>query len=183
MTNFLARLTLVFLVGFLSSCATMMGNRTVNVTGEQIAQKLNEKLALPISLLKVFDVTLSNSLVTFDQTSGRMTTMMDAKLGSMLLDKTVAGKMGFSGKLRFDAATSAIVLDEPKMESFDFAGSDQKYNDIINAMVKTVGGNMLNGLTLYKVKPEDLNLGGTQYSPKDLVVTDRGLQITLSPQR
>lgn len=183
MTTFFARLMAVILVGVLSSCATMGGDRTVNVTGEQIAQKLNEKLALPISLLKVFDVSLSNSLVKFDQASGRMTTTMDAKLGSMLSDKTVAGKMGFSGKLRFDAASSAIVLDEPKMENFDFAGSDKKYNDVINAMVKTLGGEMLNGITLYQVKPEDLNMGGTQYSPKDLVVTDRGLQITLSPQR
>ena len=46
----------------------MMGDRTVNITGEQIAQKLNEKLALPISLLKVFDVNLSNSQVTGVQT-------------------------------------------------------------------------------------------------------------------
>jgi hypothetical protein len=43
----------------------MMGDRTVNVTSEQIAQKLNEKLAIPISFLKVFDVDLSNSLVSF----------------------------------------------------------------------------------------------------------------------
>jgi hypothetical protein len=50
-------------------------------------------------------------------------------------------------------------------------------------MAKTVGGEMLNGLTLYTVKPEDLKVGGTQYSPKDMVVTDNGLQLTLTPQR
>ena len=41
----------------------MMGDRTVNVTGDQIAKKLNEKLALPIQLLKVFDVNLVTSHV------------------------------------------------------------------------------------------------------------------------
>ncbi|MES2547776.1 MAG: DUF1439 domain-containing protein [Pseudomonadota bacterium] len=174
---------LIALIAFsLTSCATM-GDRTVNVTGEQIAQKLNEKLALPISLLKVFDVNLSNSLVTFDKTTGRMITTMDTKLSSQLFNESVAGKLGISGKLRFDAASSTVVLDEPKIENFDVAGAGSKYNDLFNAFAKTIGGEMLNGLTLYTVKPEDLKFGGIHYSPKDMVVTDSGLQLTLTPQR
>jgi PBP1b-binding outer membrane lipoprotein LpoB len=167
----------------LSGCATMMGDRTVNVTGDQIAQKLNEKLALPISLLKVFDVNLSNSLVTFDKATGRMTTTMDTKLSSQLLDKSLAGKLGISGKLRFDAATSTVVLDEPKIENINFDGADSKFNEVFNAMASTVGSEMLNGLTLYTVKPEDLKFGGTTYAPKDMLVTDSGLQLTLTPTR
>ena len=173
----------LFIISFLTSCATITGDRTVNVTGDQIAQKLNEKLALPISLLKVFDVNLSNSLVTFDKASGRMTTTMDTKLSSEILGKSLAGKLGISGKLRFDAATSAVVLDEPKIDNINFDGADGKFNEVFNAMAKTVGGEMLNGLTLYTVKPEDLKFGGTNYAPKDMVVTDSGLQLTLTPKR
>jgi Protein of unknown function (DUF1439) len=179
-TKFLAILLMLLT---LTSCATMMGDRTVNVTGDQIAQKLNEKLALPISLLKVFDVNLSNSLVTFDKASGRITSTMDTKLSSQLLEKSLAGKLGISGKLRFDAATSSVVLDEPKIENINFAGASGKFNDVFNALAKTVGGEMLTGLTLYTVKPEDLKFGGTNYSPKDMLVTDNGLQLTLTPQR
>lgn len=167
----------------LTSCATMMGDRTVNVTGEQIAQKLNEKLALPISLLNVFDINLSNSLVTFDKTTGRMTTTMDTKLSNQLSDESLIGKLGISGKLRFDAATSAVVLDEPIIEDIHFDGADSKFNNMVNVMAKTVGPEMLNGLTLYTVKPEDLKFNGTTYTPKDMLVTDSGLQLTLTPQR
>jgi PBP1b-binding outer membrane lipoprotein LpoB len=175
---------LIALIAFvLASCATMMGDRTVNVTGDQIAQKLNEKLALPISLLKVFDVNLSNSVVTFDKTTGRMMTTMDSKLSSHILNQSLAGKLGISGKLRFDAATSAVVLDDPKIENVSFNGADGKFNDLFNALAKTVGGEMLTGLTLYTVKPEDLKFGGTNYSPKNMVVTDNGLQLTLAPAK
>ena len=177
------KVLIVLVVFVLAACATLGGDRTVNVTGDQIAQKLNEKLALPISLLKVFDVSLSNSVVTFDKTTGRMITTMDSKLSSDLFDKSLAGKLGISGKLRFDAATSTVVLDEPKVENFNIAGAGGKYNDLLNAMAKTVGGEMLNGLTLYTVKPEDLKFGGTSYSPKDMVVTDKGLQLTLTPAK
>ena len=185
--NVLFGLAALFIVSFstifLTGCATMMGDRTVNVTGDQIAKKLNEKLALPIQLLKVFDVNLSNSLVTFDKTTGRMTTIMDTKLSSQLLDKSLDGKLGISGKLRFDAATSTVVLDEPKIERFNLDGAGGKYNELFKALTNTVGGEMLNGLTLYTVKPEDLKFGGTNYSPKDMVVTDNGLQLTLTPQK
>lgn len=176
-------IALFIILTSLFGCATMRGDRTVNVTGEQIAQKLNEKLAVPISLLRVFDVNLSNSLVTFDKASGRVITTMDTKLSSTLFEQSLAGKLGISGKLRFDAATNAVVLDEPTIDNIHFDGGDKKMNDLINAMAKTVGGEMLNGLTLYTVKPEDLNFGGTQYSPKDMLVTDDGLQLTLSPAK
>jgi hypothetical protein len=177
------KILIVVFALILNGCATLGGDRTVNVTGDQIAQKLNEKLALPISLLKVFDVNLSNSVVTFDKTTGRMITTMDSKLSSQLFDESLAGKLGISGKLRFDAATSTVVLDEPKVENFNIAGAGSKYSDLLNAMAKTVGGEMLNGLTLYTVKPEDLKYGGTTYAPKDMLVTDNGLQLTLTPQR
>ncbi|MFW5432020.1 MAG: DUF1439 domain-containing protein [Methylophilaceae bacterium] len=176
------KLITVCILFILVGCATMMGDRTVNVTGDQIAEKLNEKLAVPIQLLKIFDVNLSNSLVTFDETTGRMTTTMDTKLSSQIFEESLAGKLGISGKLRFDAATNSVVLDEPKVENFNLDGGDGKFNDLLSALAKTVGGEMLNGLTLYTVNPEDLKVGGTQYSPKDMVVTDKGLQLTLTPQ-
>ena len=50
-------------------------------------------------------------------------------------------------------------------------------------LAQKLGGEMLNGLPLYTVKPEDLTVGSTQYSPKDMQITDKGLQITLNPVR
>lgn len=171
---------LTFLV--LCSCASVLGDRTVKVSEAEIQQKLNEKFAVPISLLKVFDVNLSNSLVKFDKDTGRMHTMLDTKLSSVLFNESATGQLGISGKLRFDAATNAIVLDEPKVEQFKFDGASDQYNDLLNALADKVGGDLLNGLTLYKVKPEALTVGGTRYTPKEMIVTDDGLQLTFTPQ-
>jgi virginiamycin A acetyltransferase len=95
----------------------------------------------------------------------------------------VAGNPARVVKLRFDEATSSVVLDETKVENINIACASVKYNDLLNALAKTVGGEMLTGLTLYQVKPEDLKFGGTSYSPKDMVVTDYGLQLTLTPTK
>ncbi|HAF00502.1 MAG TPA: DUF1439 domain-containing protein [Methylophilaceae bacterium] len=159
-----------------------MGNRTVNISESQIQKKLNEHLSVPIALLKVFDVQLSNALVKFDKSTGRMHSTLDTNLTSKLFDEALTGKIDISGKLRFDAATSSIVLDDAQIENFNLNGLDNKHAELINALAKTLGSQMLTGLTLYTVKPEDLTIGSTHYNPKDMQITDNGLQITLSPQ-
>lgn len=170
------------LIVFCAGCAGL-GNKTVNVTEAQLQQKLNERLAVPFSLLKIFDVNLSNALVSFDKTTGRMNTTFDTRLSSALLDETYAGKLGLSGKLRFDAATQAVVLDETEIDRFELDGMQAKQTEMLNALAKKLGSQMLNGLPLYTVKPQDLTIGNTHYQPQDILVTDKGLQITLTPQR
>lgn len=172
-----------FLMILLVSSCAMMGDRTVSISEAQLQQKLNERLAIPISLLKIFDVNLSNSTVKFDSVTGRMNTTLDTQLTSQLSDKILTGKLGISGKLRFDAATSSIVLDDTKVESLNLDGLDSKYGEFFNLIAQKLGGEMLNGLPLYTVKPEDLKVGSTQYNPKDMQITNKGLQITLSPAR
>lgn len=174
---------LAFLIAaFLASCA-MLGDRTVRISEVQLQQKLNERLAIPISLLRIFDVNLSNSTVKLDSKTGRMFTSLDTKLTSLLTNKVLAGRLDISGKLRFDVATSSVVLDDPKVESLNLDGLGAKYGDFVNLMAQKLGGDLLNGLPLYTVKPEDLKVGSTQYNPKDMQITDQGLQITLSPVR
>ena len=172
----------LFFTLLMNGCA-MMGDRTVNISEAQLQKKLNERLAIPISLLKIFDVNLSNSTVKFDSKTGRMMTSMDASLTSVLSNKVLAGKLDISGKLRFDAPTNSIVLDDPKVESLNLDGLGSKYGEFFNLIAQKLGGEMLNGLPLYTVKPEDLTVGSTQYNPKDMQITDKGLQITLSPVR
>ncbi len=165
-----------------AACA-VLGDKTVSVTEAQIQQKLNERLAVPFSLLKIFDVNLSNAVVTFNQSTGRMHTTFDTVLSSQLFGESHAGKLGISGKLRFDAPSNSVVLDTPEIETFQLDGLDTKQTEVLNALAKQVGGQLLDGLTLYTVKPDDLKIGTTQYQPKDMLVTNQGLQITLTPQR
>jgi hypothetical protein len=176
------KIAIVLFILLLTGCVSMIGERTVHISSAQIQEKLNERLALPFSLLKVFDVRLSNARVTFNETTERMYTTINADLTNTILDQTLSGQLSLSGKLRFDAASSSIVLDEAAMEKLSFSQANQQLNAVLNALGKTVGKEILTGLTLYKVKPEALKLGNTQYMPQKILVTARGLQIQLAPQ-
>ncbi|PPC92998.1 MAG: DUF1439 domain-containing protein, partial [Methylotenera sp.] len=50
-------------------------------------------------------------------------------------------------------------------------------------IAKMLGSQLLNGLNLYTVKADSLKVGKTQYYPKEMKVTDRGLVVTLSPRQ
>ncbi len=174
-------LGLIFLSLFLFGCAGF-SNHTVYISEQQIQSKLNEKLVIPISLLKVFDLSLSNANVKFDNATGRMHTKFDTQLLNQLNGKKMAGKLAISGNLQLDSTTNSVILNDVAVDDFVIDGVDPKYGDAMGGIAKMVGSQLLNGLNLYTVKPDSLKVGATQYYPKEMKVTNRGLEVTLSPQ-
>ncbi|MGP1718409.1 MAG: DUF1439 domain-containing protein [Methylophilus sp.] len=166
----------------LSQCATMMGERTVRMNTSQIQQKLNSKLAKPFKVMKVFQVQLSNALVTLDPATGRIHTTMDANIGSELLANTATGKASLSGQLKFDAARNAVILDQPAVDAIQLDGANSEWNGMLQQVAKDMGSKWLNQLVLYEVKPDELVYGGTHYQPTDLRITADEVQVTLKPQ-
>lgn len=165
---------------FLFGCAGF-SNHTVYISEQQIQSKLNEKLVIPISLLKVFDLSLSNANVKFDHATGRMHTKFDTQLLNQLNGKKMAGKLAISGNLQLDSTTNSVILNEVAVDDFVIDGVESKYSDAMGGVAKMLGSQLLNGLNLYTVKSDSLKVGTTQYYPKEMKVTDRGLEVTLSP--
>lgn len=172
----------VVLLGLLLTHCVSMGDRTVKMNTSQLQQKLNHKLAKPLTVMKVFHIQLSNALVSLDPASGRIHTLMDASVQSDLLSNAATGKLGLSGLVKFDQARNAVVLDQPAVDSFQLDGAHSEWNGLVQQLAKDLGGKWLNQLVLYEVKPEDLSYAGRQYHPADLQVTADGLQVTLKPQ-
>ncbi len=174
-------LLLIVLAILLAQCATM-GDRTVKMNTAQLQQKLNSKLAKPLTVMRVFHIQLSNALVSIDPASGRIHTLMDAHVQSDLLANAATGKLGLSGLLKFDQARNAVVLDQPEVNSFQLDGANSQWNGLVQQITKDIGSKWLNQLVLYEVKPEDLSYAGRHYQPTDFQVTANGLQVTLKPQ-
>lgn len=175
-------LSLIFPLFFMIGCAGF-SDHTVYISEQQIQSKLNEKLVIPLSLLKVFDLSLSNANVKFDHATGRMHTKFDTQLMNQLTGKRMAGKLAISGNLQLDTITNSVILNDAEVDDFVIDGVEPKYADAMTGMAKMLGSQLLNGLNLYTVKADSLKVGTTQYYPKEMKVTDRGLVVTLSLQR
>ena len=175
-----ANVVITFLLCWLAGCVTL-ADRTYNITASQVQQKINDKLQAPISLLKVFRVNLTNSLVVFDSKAGRMQTSFDVNLTHLPTNKIVAGKLVVSGELGLDLANNTIVLNEVEVEQLSLDASASKYADFAHGLAQNLATEKLNGMVLYTMKPEDLKFGARRYQPKNMQMTDRGLQMTFSP--
>lgn len=165
----------------LSQCATL-GERTVSMNTSQLQQKLNSKLAKPVTLLRVFHIQFSNALVSLEPGAGRIHALMDTSIRSDLLAETATGKLGLSGLLKFDPARNAVVLEQPAVDSLVLDGTSQQWSGLAQQLARDLGSKWLNQIVLYEVKPEDLTHGSTHYQPSDLKVTADGIQVTLKPQ-
>lgn len=180
--SFNLRILVLSFILTLSACATM-GDQTVLISEQVVQKKLNERLSVPIALLQIFNLQLSNTQVSFDEATNRMRVTLDSDLSSSLFKEHYPGHAIISGVVDYDAVRQAVVLKEPAVETLAFESLDSKQADVFSAFAKTIGSEVLNGLVLYKVDPKDLNVNGTQYVPKSLNMTAQGLQITLSPEK
>ncbi len=164
----------------LAACATLT-EHTVTISEAQLQQKLQAKLIAPITVLKIFNVALSQPLIKLDGQSERMTATLDALITNPF-SRALAGKAAISGKLRFDAHSRSVVLTDAKIESLNIDGLGGRSAELIAVLSQQLGANLLNDFPLYTLKPDDLKVAGIALTPKLMRVTPQGLQVTLSPQ-
>lgn len=165
----------------LTACAGL-GQRSVTITQSELQNKIAEQLELPISVLQIFDIRLSNPVLRLDAGSDRLYADMDTGMVNPLNGQALLGKLSISGKLRFDESDNAIKLSESRVENLSIPGLDGRYDKLIAAMTSRIGAEILNNTPLYTLTPETLYLGGTHYVPKEFKVMGNSLRVTLVPQ-
>lgn len=173
---------LPFALLLLSACA---GNpRTVSISESELQSRVTEELSVPIALLKIFDVSLSNPVIRLDEGTERLHAQLDTQINNPLSDEPLLGTINISGKLRFDASKSVVMLGESRIENLNIKGIglDDKYSELFNVLAARLGAELLNDVPLYTFKPDDLKVGAQRYAPSDFRIVGRNLRITLQPQ-
>lgn len=173
---------LVTLTAVITACASTP--RSVSISEYEIQQRMTEQLSVPITLLKIFDISLTNPVIRLDEGTERLNAQMDTVISNPLSGEPLIGKINISGKLQFDAVRNAVVLAESKIDKLDFQGTglDDKYSELFNLLVAKLGGELLNNVPLYTLKPDDLRVGNRRYAPSQFNIVGRELKITMQPQ-
>ena len=166
----------------LAACASEP--RTISITEGELQQHFSEQLSLPISLLKIFDINLSNPVIKLDEGTERLNAQLDTQVINPLSGVPLIGKINISGKLYFDASRNAVMLTESRIETLDITDKEHgnKYSELFNVLVTKIGSELLNNIPLYTLKPEDLKVGNTYYTPRDFKIVGQDLKITLDRQ-
>lgn len=165
----------------LIGCAAV-APRTVKVTEAELQSKIAQTLAVPITLLRIFDISLTNPVIKLDTDTERLNARLDTSIRNQFSGEPLSGKLNISGKLRFDAASNSVMLADARIDNLNLNGLGGKYNDVLNLLVSKLGEEILNNIPLYTLAAEDLKVGTTEFIPKDFKVVGNELRVTLVPK-
>lgn len=168
----------------LSACATLVPPqpREFRVSEAQLQELVGRQFASAQKYLGVLDIKMTAPRVTLQHESNRVVTALDVALDAPLIGRPLKGAVTISGRLRFDYPSNAIVLEEPRADSFKVDGVPSIYADKVNLVGGWLSEQVLKGFTVYKLKPEDLRYENVTYAPSEFKVKPGELVISLIPR-
>ena len=181
MKSALPRVLVALAAFWLSACASLLGPRDVEFPLAKLQASLDNKFPFNNRYLALFDVNVSNPKLALQPDSNRVLTTMDASIAPPFMKGAWQGRFTISGALQFDAAKNAIVLTDPRMEKMDMAGIDSGYSRQMAKLGGLLAEEILNGITLYTLQPEQLRYAGTRFMPSRITARSDSLVVTFEP--
>ena len=167
----------------LSSCATLLGPHEMEIPVERLQAALENRFPFNNRYLELLDIRVTNPRVTVQPHTNRILTSLDAAVAPPFMNKSWMGNLAISGQLRFDPSRSALVLAEPRVETFDVQGLDPLYANQIRRVGSLLAEQMLKDVPLYTFRPDQLRYAGTAFTPARITTRPGGLVVTFEPAR
>lgn len=174
---------LIFMALVLSSCATLLGPRNVEIPLARLQESIAGRFPFNNRFLELLDIRLTNPRVTLQPESNRILTSMDASVAPPFMKNSWTGNFAVSGQLRVDPSRNALVLADPRVETFNVNGLDPLYANQLTRVGSLLAEQLLKDMPLYTFRPEDFSYGGTTFNPTKITTGTNGLVVTFEPAR
>jgi len=176
-------LTVLLAVFLLVSCATLLGPRQVEIPVARLQEALENRFPFNNRYLELLDIRVTNPRVALQPDSNRILTSMDIAVAPPFLNRAWIGDLSISGRLQFAPARNALVLAEPRVETFNVQGLDPLYANQVRRIGSLLAEQMLESVPLYTFDPAQLRYAGTQFIPSAIDARPGGLVVTFEPAR
>lgn len=178
-----AWLALMVMALVLSSCATLMGPRDVEIPLARLQESIASRFPFNNRFLELLDIRVTNPRVALQPDSNRVLTSMDASIAPPFMNRSWTGNLSVSGQLRVDPSRNALVLAEPRVESFNVNGLDPLYANQITKVGSLLAEQLLKDIPLYTFRPEEFRYAGTAFNPTKITTRQNALVVTFEPAR
>ena len=166
----------------LSSCASMLGPREVDLPLAKLQASLDRRFPMDNRLLELFDVRLSRPQLAV-LPGDRVALTVDASVAQSFLRNPLSGSLAFSGRLFIDQARNGVYLAEPRLERFAISGIDESVSRQLSRAANTVLEKAILDIPVYSFRMDELRYAGVQYVPTRIATTANGLRVSLEPQQ
>ncbi|MGV3742301.1 MAG: DUF1439 domain-containing protein [Burkholderiaceae bacterium] len=183
MRNQLKTLAVLASLMLLTSCASLLGTRNVELSLAQLQDAMARKFPFDSRYLELVDVRLTNPRLALQPGTNRLITTMDASLTPPFMEKGWTGNFTMSSFLKVDPARRAIMLDDPRMENIAIDGLSGPYANRVAKALGLVAEQFLQNAPLYTFDANDFRYAGAQFLPTKINTTSNGLVVTFEPAR
>lgn len=129
---------------------------------------------------EIFTVALRNPQLGLNATANRAAITAQLSITSpMLASGVVEGVVALSSALRYDAATRALQLDQPKAERLQLQGVNGSTAEHLQRIGGLVAQELLQGQPLRTFTKEELTMGRKTYEIGDITVLQDGIKVEL----
>jgi hypothetical protein len=129
---------------------------------------------------ELFMVGLRDPQLALDARANRAAITATLTIASPLLAASpVQGTVSVSSALRYDAATRALRLDQPKAERLALQGVEGRDAERLQRVGAVVAQELLQGQVLRSFTADELTVGRKTYEIGDITVQDNGITVQL----
>jgi hypothetical protein len=145
----------------------------------QVQDAVQRKFPYRRQVQQLFDVSLTNPVVTLLPDRNRVAVRLDAQLESPLIQQPVNGVFTLSSELAWDGASRSVVLKSPSVDSVDMQGAAAAYGQQVGSVAALAATELLDRYPVYTFKPEQLQFAGVSYEPGAITILPHGIRVQI----
>jgi len=168
----LAKLLAVGLSALMLHCNVTREGIVVEMTPEEIQDKLDKAFPITERYLMVFTLTLADPEVELTEGSDRIGFGLSASTNVSVNGEDVTGRAKMSTGLRYDPAKGALFLAGPRVEGIKMSMLPEKYEDDVRVAANLAAKKFLREYEVYRLDRKDFKQALAKLTLKDVVVRD-----------
>ncbi len=172
---------LLLFVFLLPGCASLLPMQEVEVPLSRLQREMDKRFPQTNRYLDLFDVTLSQPVLSLQPDSERLVAAFNARVLPPLAKKPLEGRLQVSGMLRIDPKRRAIVLVEPRLDSLGtlaMAGQGQ-----FGKLGVLLAEELLDNTVLYTFSPDAFTVLGQRFNPTRITTRQNSLVVSFEPAK
>ncbi|WP_435444347.1 MULTISPECIES: DUF1439 domain-containing protein [unclassified Variovorax] len=149
-------------------------------TRDELQAQIAKRFPVAERYAEIFMVGLREPQLGLDAAANRATISATLTIASPLLAASpVQGLVSVSSALKYDAATRALRLDQPKAERLELQGVEGRDAERLQRVAAVVAQELLQGQVLRSFTADELTVGRKTYEIGDITVQDNGIKVQL----
>jgi hypothetical protein len=176
-------LTSLMLLTLVSGCASLLPPQEIEIPLSRLQQSIQKNFPFNARYFDLFEVSLSNPVLSLEPVSERLVLALDARVQPPLIKTPWQGELLVSGGLRIDPARRALILTEPRLENIKLDTATGSYTSRLARLGSQLAEDLIGETVLYTFAPDAFVMAGKRFVPTGITTRKNSLVVSFEPAK